>query len=395
MAARPCDESRPVCSNCQQRQEPCDYDTQLPFIWADRTGRSKEREIESSNPSQLKEHVPTETAFSFLHRAGVTGAQMVPAPSLDMSQLKLLVRWQADTYKTFVRSEETKHVWQALVVEEALHNPFLMHGILAVSALHVSLTEAELEKTFWLGLASAHNSEALHLFVRRLTDINSTNAKAMVGFAGLVVAFAFGSALTGLSEPDKPSLDALNNIFVLCRGVQETTNTAFSQLLKGTFAPLFDARVPQAAVPRKVKQALEYLTNLNAERSVESGHEAATYMPAIEALRDLSVYTYAQPASLTLAVGWAIKATPAYLDHVQMKRPFALVVHAYYCAFLHISRGNCCIGSWGKCVLEEIYHILDPDWRAHIRWPVEEVFGDDVIKYHTAQALQISERQRK
>jgi hypothetical protein len=249
-----------------------------------------------------------------------------------MSQLKLLVRWQADTYKTFVRSEETKHVWQALVVEEALHNPFLMHGILAVSALHVSLTEAELEKTFWLGLASAHNSEALHLFVRRLTDINSTNAKAMVGFAGLVVAFAFGSALTGLSEPDKPSLDALNNIFVLCRGVQEITNTAFSQQLKGTFAPLFDARVPQAAVPRNVKQALEYLTNLNAERSVESGHEAATYMPAIETLRDLSVYTYAQPASSTLAVGWAIKATPAYLDHVQMKRPFALVVHAYYCA---------------------------------------------------------------
>ncbi|GFF58242.1 probable pectin lyase A [Aspergillus udagawae] len=254
-----------------------------------------------------------------------------------------------------------------------------MHGILAMSALHICLTEADREKTFWLDLASAHKSEALHSFMGGLTDINSTNAKAMVSFAGLVVAFAFGSALTGSPESDKPSLDALNNIFVLCRGVQEITNTAFTQLRQSTFAPLFDARLPHTAVPSRVKEALEYLTKLNEDCSVESSHPTATYVHAIETLRDLSAYTYAQPDSLTLAVGWAIKAKPTYLDRVQRKEPFALVVHAHYCAFLHISRRNWCIGFWGKCVLRDIYHTLGSHWRADIRWPLEEVFGEDII----------------
>jgi hypothetical protein len=115
----------------------------------------------------------------------------------------------------------------------------------------------------------------------------------MVSFARLVVAFAFGLALTGSPESDKPSLDALNNIFVLCRGVQEITNTAFSHLRQSLFRPVFDTGLLYAAVPSLVKEALENLTKVNEVCSVESSHPTATYVHAIETLRDLSVYTYA------------------------------------------------------------------------------------------------------
>ncbi|KAF7590866.1 hypothetical protein BBP40_002280 [Aspergillus hancockii] len=217
-----------------------------------------------SNPDQFDQHHSVEASFEFLPRFGVTGAQTVPAPTLDMSQLKLLVHWHNDTYKTFSRGEDTKHVWQVSVPEEALRNPFLMHGRI------------------------------------------------------------------------------------------------FHTLL--------------------FPEALECLTKLNVFCGVESRHEPALYVHAIEALRNLSASTYAQPTSLTLAVGWPIKIKPAYLDHVQMKEPFALVVLAYYCVFLHISGGNWCVGSWGKCVLRDIYHMLGSDWRAHIKWPVEEVFGNDIME---------------
>ncbi|KAG2420431.1 hypothetical protein HFD88_000043 [Aspergillus terreus] len=213
-------------------------------------------------------------------------------------KLRLLVHWQTETYRTFTRGEETKHVWLVLMLEEALGNPFLMHGVLAVSALHISLAES-----FCLGLASAHKTKALHSFVGGLTDINLTNAKAMVSFAGFVVAFTFGSALTGSAEPDKPSLDALKNIFMLCRSVQKITNTALSHLRQSTFTPLFNARTPDTAIPSRVKKALKDLTKLNEDCSVESTHPTATYLHAIETLMDVSVYTYAQLDSMTLAVG--------------------------------------------------------------------------------------------
>ncbi|KAF4179335.1 hypothetical protein CNMCM8060_003198 [Aspergillus lentulus] len=251
-----------------------------------------------------------------------------------------------------------------------------MHGILAVSALHLSLIEATTLKSFWLGLATAYKGQALHSFREQLRNVTPGNAKAMLGFAGLVVAFAFGSALTGVECADRPSLDALTNVFVLCRGVQEITNTASSFLRQSNFAPLFSPARPAASIPDRVRESLDRLDRLNAVCALGGQHDTTTYEKVVADLRELAAYTYAQPSSMTLAAGWAIRAPSSFLEYIQMKEPFALVVHAHYCAFLHMSHHNPFIQSWGSCVLKDIYRLLSSDWRQHVVWPVSEVFGE-------------------
>ncbi|KAB8262166.1 hypothetical protein BDV32DRAFT_120648 [Aspergillus pseudonomiae] len=375
-----CDEVRPTCSNCKQRQEDCDYGTDTPYIWATEGSVPRRRvrsRVKTSSHDQDTAVSSADTSFDLLDRFGTNDTTVNPSPGLEMNQLKLIVQWQRDTCRVLARNEKTKHVWGVLLVDEALNTPFLMHGILAVSALHLSLSEDEPQKSFWLGLATAHKSQALPQFLENLHSVDAANAKAMMGLSGLVVAFAFGSALTGVSDADKPCLDTLHNVFVLCRGVQQIINVA-STLRHTNFAPLFDPTPPQVAYPDRAKESLDRLEQLNTAHGTGRGHDTAAYARAIQELRGLSVHTFAQPTCMMLAAGWAIRATPEYLQYVQRHEPFALVVHAHYCTFLHIARENCFLQSWGSCVLREIYHLLDSTWRPHISWPINEVFGENV-----------------
>lgn len=284
------------------------------------------------------------------------------------------MNWQHETCQFFSRDTETRIVWQIHLVDEALKTPPLMHGILAVSALHLALSEPPSERAFWLGIATAHKGQALQFLRNGLGNVTAENATSLVGLSGLVVAYAFGSALTE-TDADKPSLDALNKVFVLCRGIQQINNAASSFLRQSNFAPLYRPGDASLAVPGHVKASLDQLDKLNTKCLHTGGHDAATYTRVITAMRGLSGHCFVQPNSMTFVVGWAIRVSPEYLEYLQTKEPFALVVHAHYCAFLHLARGNSFLQYWGRAVLEDIIPLLEDSWRPHIEWPVAEVFG--------------------
>ncbi|KAL5334113.1 hypothetical protein BJX70DRAFT_30744 [Aspergillus crustosus] len=367
-----CDETRPVCNNCSQREEPCEYVTESSYIWAAdepplrRTRRRKEPREDVESPG---------APFRLLDTLG--GSQPPPlTPTVDITQLRLLVNWQHETCQFFSRDTETRIVWQIYLVDEALKTPSLMHGILAVSALHLALSEPAEDQAFWLGLATAHKGQALPCLREGLQRVTPDNAKAMMGLSALVVAYAFGSALTDVADVERPSLDALNNVFVLCRGVQQITSQANAFLQQSNFAPVVTPGNPGFEMPDHVKDSLDRLDQLNTQCLHAGDHDAATYTNVITALRGLTTYAFAQPNSMTLPAGWAIRVSQEYLGYLQDKEPFALVVHAHYCVFLHLARGNCFLQYWGRSVLNDIVQMLDEAWKPHIRWPVCEVLGD-------------------
>ncbi|RDW57855.1 Zn(II)2Cys6 transcription factor [Aspergillus mulundensis] len=398
-----CDEKRPTCSNCTTRQEECEYVTDASYIWAadepPAPRRTRSRRIAPSittTTTTTTQGSTPETPFRLLDRPFSHETASL-TPPLDMTQLRLLVNWQTETCQFFSRDAETRIVWQVSLVDEALKTPPLMHGILAVSALHLALLDLQCgqEQAFWLGLATAHKGEALQALREGLNSVAADNARSMMGLSALVVAYAFGAALTGSGADDsgdRPSLDSLNNIFVLCRGVQQVTNSAYAVLRQSNFAPLFNPGDQSVAIPDHVRESLDHLEHLNTEclQAGEHDHDSATYTRVIEALRSLSGHAFTQPNSMTLAAGWAIRVSSEYLGYLQANHPFALVVHAHYCAFLHLARGNCFLRSWGRAVLEDILCLLDDEWKPHIEWPVTEVFGDGHLQSSQSPVFSIN-----
>jgi hypothetical protein len=290
--------------------------------------------------------------------------------------MQLELQWIKHTHKLFARSEETREVWEILVLQEAFQAPFLMHGIIALTALHWSHEHGDTQEAKWLSMAVAHKNTALSMFSEYLNDITDSNAKAMMSFAGIAVAFSFASTLICPGPDDGPCLRSLIDVFILARGVQAVVNQASEFLHHSNFAPLFNIASPEVTIPDETLKAFDCLEELNRQcYEFSSEHNIQSYKEVIASLRDLVSFTYAEPTSLTLAAGWAIRSPQHYLEELNNRAPLALVILAHYCVFLHRAQDNWCVGSWGYAVFEEIQSLLDPGWKSHIGWAVREIIS--------------------
>lgn len=296
-----------------------------------------------------------------------------------MTQLELVLQWINHTHKFAARSEKTRKVWEMPVLEEALSAPFLMHGILALSALHLSHLREDDRHVMWLDTAIAHKNTALVMFSDQLRNISKSNAKAMMIFAGLAFAFSLASALNMGTKEDGPGLNALTDVFNLARGVQTVLGAEREFLHQSNLEPLFDLSIPEVDIPENISAALDRLAQLQIQRNqLDDSIDSASYARAINRLRDLAAITCAIPNSMTMACGWAIHASQRYLDDLKAKKPLALVVLAHYCVFLHMARDNWCIGPWGREVLLDITQILEPEWQPHIEWATLNVLSSGI-----------------
>lgn len=341
----------------------------MPFVFA---SKSETSEIPSPNTAGGIRS-SSEVSSSVSNYISASGAT-TRAPPLNLDHLELELQWILHTHKLFARNEETRKVWEIPVLQEALHTPFLMHGILAISALHLAYLRQHERQAEWLNIAIAHKSTALAIFSEQLHQINESNARAMTSFASIAVVFSFASALHCSDSDDGPSLNALIDILMLARGVQAVGSQAMEFLRNSNFAPLFDITNPGATVPSDVLAALDYLDDLNAQYGQQGGnHNGKSYDRAIQTMKELAPFTYAERTSLTVVGGWAIRSPPEFLEGLKTREPFALVILAHFCVFLHLTRDNWCIGSWGRLILGEIVQILDADWQRHIKWAVVQV----------------------
>ncbi|KAJ5776605.1 uncharacterized protein N7511_001616 [Penicillium nucicola] len=350
-----CDEQRPFCKNCEHRHDECVYNAEGPYFFAEHQSRPRRKR---SSASQSHEALPTSMfdASSILNIPGAAEGSSVSS-SLNMEQLELVIQWMMQTHELLARNEETRKVWEMAVLQEGLRAPFLMHGILAVSALHLSHIR-EPEQAKWLGVALSHKSRALSVFSAQLLNIDQSNAKAMVAFAGLVVVFGLGAALIPGNEVG-PSFDTLLEIFTLARGMQTVLSEEFQFIKQSDFAPLFDITPPKIVFPPDILKAFNSLDELNIQFGQQSTHHKTTvYQPLIKELRELATFSLALPTSMTLVGGWAIRAPKEFINALISREPFALVLLAHFCGLLHISRENWCVGAWGRIVLEEVYHLL-------------------------------------
>lgn len=357
-------------ANCDQRHDTCVYNTSAPFKFAEENDSSPRR---AGSQSRSDPAGPASESPNLLSNFDFTNPSSTP-PSLDMKSLELVLQWIQHTHRLFARNEETRQVWEMPVLQEALQAPFLMHGILALSALHLSHFQSDEKSSEWLNTALAHKNTALSMFSEQLPNITQSNAKAMMSFAALAVAFSFATSLNLIPSEEGPGLRSLTNIFTLSRGVQTVFNAEARFLRKSNFSPLFDVIAPDEPVPDQYLEAFERLEKLNVECYRQlSDHDMITYQRAIAYMRELAPFTFAERTSLTLLVGWAIRAPGKYLEDLNESNPFALVVLAHYCVFMHLARENWCVGPWGRIVLQEISQILPPEWHGHIEWALEQV----------------------
>jgi hypothetical protein len=278
-----------------------------------------------------------------------------------------------------LRTVRSTYLWDVSIPQLALKHDFLMQGLLAVSALHLSTLQPHRAKELRRQAAIAEHL-ALPKFRSLVSQNHPQNIHAVFAFAGFVVPYTiarFGAVdaplgrLPGVEDEHPHWFHALIGVMELLRG-------NWTELEKGPFGSSMAAKIevdhkwnPDDDHFGEVDQILRP-TELS---SAEDKKDLAICKMAMNALRDYAAVPYCPCGTMNkmtavfLWPGWLPKP---FLPLLYKRRPEALVILAHYCVLLKHVDSCWYMKGVGNSMLKEINSVLSEEWRARIRWALKQ-----------------------
>ncbi|KAI9714187.1 MAG: hypothetical protein M1828_001202 [Chrysothrix sp. TS-e1954] len=302
----------------------------------------------------------------------------VPADSLNVLDLELLHNFSTSTCFTLSTNQSIKTVWRINVPKLGFKYHFVMHSLLALSALHLAYFDEE-KRDFYISYARSHHGAGLSMANAVLPNLTLENCHAVYTFSALTYFFTLASP-----RRDTGFLmfvgEGATNWLSLLRGSLSVIREAPEELRSGVLGPLFQAG-RQRAVARTTSEAnVEFrpLTSVEAFlRTRNLGFRVLhIYLDAAMELRKTFNTVYAQKFEDLEAADvliWIFHAPQEYLKLLQAGAPEALILLAYFAVLLKPLDTSWWMAGWPKHLLSRVYHLLDDECRLVIRWPMEEM----------------------
>ncbi|OAX77750.1 hypothetical protein ACJ72_07948, partial [Emergomyces africanus] len=268
-----------------------------------------------------------------------------------------------------------KAIWQDALRRESLAHPFLLHGVLALSALSLAYrsrgTALNVYRRPYITVALGHHSRAVGLFQQE--NIDETNFKAIILHSILLTIFAFGSPQLPTSSPTNTCrpVDQFHLVLLLSRGMQQAFCTA-TDWIDDEFKIIVKPDDYTPCLPDDAKAALWKLRQINEKYELYTVYnEKNAYSGTIDQIQFTLERIHGGARRPNPAVTWAVKVPPLYLELMRAYKPMALVLLAYYCVILHHLRGIWWVDGWSVPLLRAIWSSLDDEWRKPLRWVLD------------------------
>ncbi|KAJ5111229.1 hypothetical protein N7532_001764, partial [Penicillium argentinense] len=374
-----CDELRPSCTNCRRRTCNCNYSSSDSYMWLSADS--------SQNSSRSRFGFPQELMNLFSRLAtprgpiqcSESGSPVFDPTPLNLGNLELMILWSSKTHLSFTRDEKTQRVWQVLVPQEALSHIFLMHGLLATSALEAASSSDRISRVNYINTAVMHQNEALIGFQGILGQINCQNAKAIFAFASILVVYSFGFFHIENPAGTAIAMEDLYQVLMLCRGVQQIITRSESSIQGSSFSPVLDFSPVDYPVPLpgSVQFAVHQLREANASYGARrASHDTPLYQVAIAILEEALNASYQDRIAQNVVSRWAITLPQPFLERLNEREPMALVILGFFCVVLHRLKGIWYFRGWGISVMKLVWQTIPLQWKNLLHWPAVEVLGE-------------------
>ncbi|KAH8593480.1 hypothetical protein B0O99DRAFT_214171 [Bisporella sp. PMI_857] len=299
---------------------------------------------------------------------------------MDKQSRELLHHYTTTVYETMAANTHLD-IWKSEIPRLGLAHPFLMHGTLAISALHLSRMAPSRSREF-RALAIQEEHKALPSFRSALAKCDPMYIHAVFAFSGNVIPYILASSTTDTCIAARlPAKDDNHpHWFLALRGFQPLVVNNWMALRQGPFAALL---VPPQTMARNHTDnpddtqlaLLEDMFSLPTTTSAPTS-ERLVYAEALAALRHV-FHLPSSPRGAWLDVRaavyiWPVAISQSYVDLLYKKTPQSLVLFAYYCVLL--KRINSCwyFKGLGEALLVTIERELDPEWHPWIVWPLQQ-----------------------
>lgn len=375
-----CDETKPRCLGCQRNGLVCSLAFLVPISTL--LGRHKNHALKPHEVSSSIQKAIPQASQAWLMLPNTSLSSALEPYAINRQSRELLYHYEATVHLTIDQSSSLD-VWKTQLPQLAMSHPFLMHGVLALSALHLSHVTPSLSSRL-SATATFHEQLALPIFRKSIAKSDLAPIHAVFGFSTIVVLYILGSC----NVRDKSRLPSKDDqvphwLFAL-RGVMTLLSNNFPVLASGPFGPLLNRHRD----PRQHSDNPDdlHLARLNILLSPERGtslplssaslSELRICEKALDQLREAYALPYSQFNTWwnvkSAVYSWAGLVSHEFVDLVILRRPEALVILAYYCAL--VKRLDSCwyFAGVGQAMLGSIEEALTLEWQPWIRWAIEQ-----------------------
>ena len=278
----------------------------------------------------------------------------------------------------------SREAWRLTIPQIALSHDFLMHGILAVAALHIAHLQPEQRASYW-ECAAMHQDRALELQQDATAKASPDNADALFSFSLLVVYFAFASPkASGSQDSEEPLAGVIHTINIM-RGIRYVVPTIQQWVEDGPLARLLSMQPGNMKSnhsfndPDTDRYFQRFLVLCSTGSDMNKTHEFEVieqYAAAASTLRA----SFLQAESMAVgALGfpqvwhWACRLTPDFLQKLGKLHPIPLVLVAHWCVILAQVRQYWWIHGWVDHTMAQILKYLPGDFHEWLEWPTNKV----------------------
>ena len=293
---------------------------------------------------------------------------------LEMKNLELLHHFTTATYATLSMDEDLREIWRLVVPRIAFSYEFVMHAVLAMSALHLSVLKPT-DKSYSL-TAAGHHVKALGSLRTAFPAQHPRHAEAIYAASSLTARYVYACPpVVGDNLPKAPScIPAL-------RGVTAVIYRCWKWVSEGDLSLLLlRKKVDEnryAGEDTEFPSSLFDLSRRGAPgeldpEELEDDHVLGVYSEATEALKLSWDQFWEFDPREAATFKWPCTASDDFVRFLGDQRPRALVLLAHHCAMVELLDDR----FWwakdgGMKEITRIQGVLEEKWKHWLDWPIE------------------------
>jgi hypothetical protein len=293
---------------------------------------------------------------------------------LDVSDSSLLHHYTISTAYTLAVVPGLHTFMRVSLPQLAFSNRFLLHGALAIAALHLSRFKKDaLEVNFYTTKALHHYGIALQKATLIVKEVDAESGPALYLFSMLCFTFTLGVG----PKPGDFILfgkDGISDWFAQLRGIASLLETKPEIFHHNALSPLFEISIRNMA---HTNSGVDHLPELREQisRVGPPESELKIYLTALDQLSERFDATAASRASQIFpqqVFVWLYQLEDGYVRLLQEQKPIALVILSYFCILLDSVRSYWWNRGWMEHLLSEIHSLLNQEYQIWMQRPMEE-----------------------
>lgn len=288
--------------------------------------------------------------------------------------------YSTDTAQANLRVRaEVQALWRDYIPAQAMKHDFLMHGLLALAALHLAYCKPD-AKVRYLRLCDKHQAVAVKRFRAILSsDLDPEMADVLFALASIMTSLSLGRSCVH-NEVGMIDMDAMTEQFFLTRGIRDIIMALYTHITEGPMAHIFMHTPwiddPSIELPPVVVNYFESIRVMLRDYGLdpEAQEHCENALSELEKIyRNIKHFAVAENIDVAQVMRWLVAVDTGYCRLVQVKIQPALVILAFFAAAFTAARLSWNNRNFPEYILRGIALELDDGMQHWLEWPRKQL----------------------